>query len=68
MGHLFPGGWIQLRHKDVAMKLDTSYSDNGIFGPDYSFTLSFKLIPKIVTYETGWRRNSITRAASSSSW
>ncbi len=37
--------------KNVAMKLDTSYSDNGIFGPDYSFTLSFKLIPKIVTYE-----------------
>ena len=37
--------------KEVAIKLDSSYSDNTVFGPNYSFTLSFKLIPKIVTYE-----------------
>ncbi len=34
---------------DVAFMIDTSYSDNGIFGPVYSFNITFKLIPKIIT-------------------
>lgn len=29
--------------------LDTSYADAGIFGPVYSLTVSFKLIPRIIT-------------------
>jgi len=37
--------------KNVAMIIDTSYEDSTIFGPNYSISLSFKLIPKIVTYE-----------------
>lgn len=37
--------------KNVGFSIDTSYSDNGIFGPVYSFTITFKLIPKIVTVE-----------------
>ena len=34
---------------EVAMIIDTSCSDNGVFGPVYSFNLTFKLIPKIIT-------------------
>jgi len=34
---------------DVAFIIDTSCSDNGVFGPVYSFSLTFKLIPKIIT-------------------
>jgi hypothetical protein len=37
--------------QNVAMIFDTSYEDVGIFGPNYSINLSFKLIPKIITYE-----------------
>ncbi|PKL35087.1 MAG: hypothetical protein CVV44_23460 [Spirochaetae bacterium HGW-Spirochaetae-1] len=37
--------------QNVAFNIDTSYADSGIFGPTYSITMSFKLIPKIVTYE-----------------
>jgi len=37
--------------QNVAMVLDTSYEDVGIFGPNYSINLSFKLIPKVITYE-----------------
>lgn len=35
--------------KNVSFIIDTSYSDSGVFGPVYSFTASFKLIPRIVT-------------------
>jgi len=34
---------------NVSVLLDTSYSDSGIFGPVYSFNVTFKLIPKVVT-------------------
>ena len=34
---------------DVAFFIDTSYSDSGSFGPVYSFNVTFKLIPKIIT-------------------
>ncbi len=37
--------------KDVGFSVDASYSDTGIFGPVYSFTISFKLIPKVITVE-----------------
>jgi hypothetical protein len=37
--------------QNVAFTIDTSYSDAGVFGPVYSITLSFKLIPKIITKE-----------------
>ena len=37
--------------KNVSFIIDTAYSDSGIFGPNYSINLSFRLIPKIVTYE-----------------
>lgn len=37
--------------KDVAFSLDASYSDNGIFGPVYSLSATFKLIPKVITVE-----------------
>lgn len=36
--------------KNVNIVLDTSYSDNTIFGPNYSVTLSFRLTPTVVTY------------------
>ena len=35
--------------KNVSFLLDTSYSDAGIFGPVYSFTVTFKLIPHVIT-------------------
>ncbi len=35
--------------KNVSFLIDTSYSDTGIFGPVYSFTVTFKLIPRIIT-------------------
>ncbi len=34
---------------NVAFIVDTSYSDNGDFGPVYSFNVTFKLIPKVIT-------------------
>jgi long-subunit fatty acid transport protein len=37
--------------KDVSFIVDTSYQDSGIFGPSYSVSLSFKLIPKVITIE-----------------
>ncbi len=37
--------------KNVAFSFDTSYEDAGIFGPNYSINLTFKLIPKVITYE-----------------
>lgn len=35
--------------QNTAFSIDTSYSDNGIFGPVYSLSLTVKLIPKIIT-------------------
>jgi hypothetical protein len=37
--------------KNVGFTIDASYSDTGIFGPVYSFSVSFKLIPKVITVE-----------------
>lgn len=37
--------------KNVAFVIDASYQDTGIFGPVYSFTVTFKLIPKVITVE-----------------
>ncbi len=37
--------------KDVGFSVDASYSDTGVFGPVYSFSVSFKLIPKVITVE-----------------
>jgi hypothetical protein len=37
--------------KNVGFNIDASYSDAGIFGPAYSFTVTVKLIPKIITVE-----------------
>ncbi len=34
---------------NTAFSVDTSYSDNGIFGPVYSISVTVKLIPKIIT-------------------
>lgn len=34
---------------NTAFSVDTSYSENGIFGPTYSLSLSVKLIPKVIT-------------------
>ncbi len=36
---------------NVSFNVDTSYSENGIFGPTYSMNASFKLIPKVITIE-----------------
>jgi hypothetical protein len=36
---------------NTAFSVDTSYSDNGIFGPVYSINLTFKLIPRVITVE-----------------
>lgn len=36
---------------NTAFSIDTSYSDNGIFGPVYSLNLKFKLIPRVVTVD-----------------
>ncbi len=35
--------------KNVSFVIDTSYSDSGVFGPVYSFTVSLKLIPRVIT-------------------
>ncbi len=35
--------------KNTAFSVDTSYSDNGIFGPVYSLSVTIKLIPKVIT-------------------
>lgn len=37
--------------KNVGFTIDTSYMDSGIFGPVYSFTVTFRLIPKVITVE-----------------
>ncbi|HSV96054.1 MAG TPA: PorV/PorQ family protein [Spirochaetota bacterium] len=37
--------------KDVGFSIDASYTDSGIFGPVYSFSITFKLIPKVITVE-----------------
>ncbi len=37
--------------QNVAFNIDTSFSDNGIFGPVYSLNATFKLIPKVITVE-----------------
>jgi hypothetical protein len=36
---------------NVSFIIDTSYSDAGVFGANYSFNVTFKLIPKIITKE-----------------
>ncbi len=36
---------------NVAFIFDTSYSDAGVFGANYSFNVTFKLIPKVITKE-----------------
>jgi len=35
--------------KNVSFMIDASFEDSGDFGPNYSFNLSFKLIPKVIT-------------------
>jgi len=35
--------------QNTAFSVDTSYSDNGIFGPVYSLSVTVKLIPKVIT-------------------
>lgn len=35
--------------QNTAFSIDTSYSDNGIFGPVYSLNVTVKLIPKVIT-------------------
>ncbi len=37
--------------KNVSFVIDSSYTDTGIFGPVYSFSITFKLIPKVITIE-----------------
>ncbi len=37
--------------QQVNFNVDASYSDTGIFGPVYSFTVSFKLMLKVITVE-----------------
>jgi hypothetical protein len=37
--------------QNVSFTIDSSYSDNGIFGPVYSVNVGFKLIPKVITTE-----------------
>lgn len=37
--------------KNIAFVVDASYQDAGVFGPIYSFTVTFKLIPKVITIE-----------------
>ncbi len=37
--------------KNVSFVIDSSYTDTGIFGPVYSFSITFKLIPKVITTE-----------------
>ena len=34
---------------NTAFSIDTSYSENGIFGPSYSIGVTVKLIPKVIT-------------------
>lgn len=36
---------------DVTFTVDAAYADAGIFGATYSFTVAFKLIPKVVTIQ-----------------
>ncbi len=37
--------------RNVSFMVDTSYADTGVFGPVYSFTVTFKLIPQVITVE-----------------
>ncbi len=37
--------------KNVSFTIDASFADGGDFTPTYSFNISFKLIPKVVTLE-----------------
>ena len=37
--------------QNTAFTIDTSFSDNGVFGPVYSLSMTVKLIPKVVTVE-----------------
>ncbi len=37
--------------KNVSFTIDASFADAGEFNPTYSFTVTFKLIPKVVTLE-----------------
>ncbi len=37
--------------KNLGFSIDTSYTDSGIFGPVYSFGVTFKLIPKVITVD-----------------
>jgi len=37
--------------KNIGFAIDTSYTDSGIFGPVYSFGVTFKLIPKVITVD-----------------
>lgn len=37
--------------RNLGFTIDASYNDAGIFGPVYSFTLTFKLIPKVITFD-----------------
>jgi len=36
---------------NVTFIVDAAYGDSGIFGPSYSFNLTFKLIPSVITSE-----------------
>ncbi|MCP4129625.1 MAG: UPF0164 family protein [bacterium] len=36
---------------DVTFLVDSSFADSGVFGPSYSFNVSFKLIPRVITVE-----------------
>ncbi|MCU0847304.1 MAG: PorV/PorQ family protein [Spirochaetes bacterium] len=37
--------------KNVTFTIDSSFSENKVFGPVYSFNVTFKLIPKVVTVD-----------------
>ncbi len=37
--------------QNVGFNVDASYSDAGVFGPTYSFTVGFKLMLKVITME-----------------
>ncbi|TFH42835.1 MAG: PorV/PorQ family protein [Chrysiogenales bacterium] len=41
--------------KNVSFTIDASFADSGEFNPTYSFTVTFKLIPKVVTIEDRMR-------------
>lgn len=45
------GAGMNYAIRDVAFRMDISYSDAGDFGSIYSMSFTFKLIPKVVTAE-----------------